>query len=181
MSKPSSGYFSGTLGYKASKSISTNDKKPDKIKDKLDLREHPTKYKQLSSKKLKQLRKKEANRTITKKEYKQKEWQKRLNKRRQTGIDDFWHHEKFLIETKSKTTRAWSAEQRTDILNNKKPKFEGSTMHSHHTYSVAKYPHLANIGSLIYPATSNEHRNGWHGGNYRNSLPGVPIKNIKDF
>lgn len=26
-----------------------------------------------------------------------------------------------------------------------------------------------------------EHLNGWHGGNYKNSLPGEPIKTILDF
>ena len=55
------------------------------------------------------------------------------------------------------------------------------TLDSHHTYSVAKYPHLANRGELIYPATKYEHRQGWHGGNMRNSLPGKPINKIEEF
>jgi hypothetical protein len=54
---------------------------------------------------------------------------------------------------------------------------------SHHTYSVAKYPHLANLGQLIYPATRNEHKNRWHGSNFKTSLPGCPMNIIikEDF
>ena len=181
MSKPNSGHFSGTFGDKASKSISTNDKKSGKIKEKTDFREHPTKYKQLSSKKLKQLREKEANRTITKKEYKQKEWQKRLTKRRNKAIKDFWKAERNLIQKGLPTTRNWSAQQRNEILAGKNPKYNGKAMASHHTYSVTKYPHLANRKELIYPVTNYEHIYGWHGGNTRNSLPGKPIKYIKQF
>jgi len=59
------------------------------------------------------------------------------------------------------TTRKWTDEQRKAIENHQRPKFNGQTLHSHHTYSVAKYPHLVNIGAIIYPATPNEHRHGW--------------------
>ena len=55
------------------------------------------------------------------------------------------------------------------------------TIQGHYSYSVSKYPHLADKGEVIYPATANEHLNGWHGGNYKNSLPGEPIKTILDF
>ena len=30
-------------------------------------------------------------------------------------------------------------------------------MHAHHTYSVKKYPHLANRGEIIFPTTFQEH------------------------
>lgn len=43
-------------------------------------------------------------------------------------------------------------------------------MQGHHSYSASQYPHLANKGEIIYPATPNEHFNGWHGGNWKNSL-----------
>ena len=91
MSKPSSGHFSGTTGSKnTSKNLSQNNDKSVIITPKgLDLREHPTKYKQMSSKKHKILREKEANRTLTKAEYRYKEWQRRLNTRRKEGIDNF--------------------------------------------------------------------------------------------
>ena len=39
----------------------------------------------------------------------------------------------------------------------------------------------SNKGEVIYPATINEHINGWHGGNFRNSLPGELIVDIHDF
>ncbi len=180
MSKPSSGHFKGTTGHKIASLISsTNNNKDDIIKeDKLDYREHPTKYKQMSSKKLKKLREKEDKRTLTKSEYKHKEWQRRLTNRRNEAIREFWKNERRLIKNNLPTTRNWSAEQRKDILAGKRPKFNGKAIASHHTYSVSKYPHLSNRKELIFPATFYEHVYGWHGGNTRNSLPGVPIKYI---
>ncbi len=176
MSKPSSGHFNGTMGSNnSSANQSASDTKHVIIKKGLDLREHPTKYKQLNSKKIKLFKQKEANRTLTKKEYKQREWQKRLNARRQAGIDEFWRNERNLIINNLPTTRNWNAKQRADIINSKKPKYKDITMQSHHTYSVAKYPHLANVGSLIYPTTRYEHSNRWHGRNFKTSLPGKPF------
>ena len=49
------------------------------------------------------------------------------------------------------------------------------------SYSASQYPHLANKGEVIYSATPNEHFKGWHGGNWKNSLPGKPINSIDDF
>lgn len=183
MAKPSSGHFSGTAGSKnAYKNLSRNiDRDAIILPRGLDLREHPTKYKQMSSKKLKVLRQKEANRTLTKEEYKHKEWQRRLSARRKEAITEFWKNERRLIKHNLPTTRNWSAEQRQAILSGKQPRFKGKTMASHHTYSVAKYPHLANRKELIYPVTFYEHVYGWHGGNTKNSLPGIPIKMIKEF
>lgn len=177
MSKPSSGHFSGTTGSRnASKKISPGNNNNVIISTKgLDTREHPTKYKQKSSTKLKELRQKQETRTITKSEYRQLEWQARLSKRRTKGIKAFWDRERHLIKHNLPTTRNWSASQRADILKHKQPKYNGITMQSHHTYSVAKYPHLANVGKLIYPVTQYEHFNRWHDKNYRHSLPGRPM------
>jgi len=176
MSKPSSGHFSGTTGNKnTSKNMSRNNDMSVIITSKdIDTREHPTKYKQIGSKKRKALREKVQLRTITKAEYKRLEWQKRLDIRRKAGIDSFWDRERFRISLNLPTTRNWSAEQRADILNHKMPKFNGKSMHSHHTYSVAKYAHLANQGRLIYPVTAYEHTNRWHYKGTKNSLPGRP-------
>ena len=183
MSKPSSGHFRGTIGNKnTSKNLFHYNNINVIISSKgLDLREHPTKYKQMSSKKLKALRDKEANRTLTKEEYKHKDWQSRLSARRKEAITQFWKNERRLIKLNLPTTRNWSAEQRQAILSGKLPKYKGKTMASHHTYSVTKYPHLANRRELIYPVTSYEHIYGWHGGNTKNGLPGIPIKMIKEF
>lgn len=88
MAKPSSGHFSGTAGRKTAYKNQYRNIDRDAIilpRD-LDLREHPTKYKQMSSQKLKVLRQKEANRTLTKEEYKHKEWQRRLAVRRNKAI-----------------------------------------------------------------------------------------------
>ena len=177
MSKPSSGHFRGTTGSKnALKKLSRNNDRSVIITQKgLDLREHPAKYKQMSSKKIKKLREKVQTRTITRSEYKRLDWQRRLNNRRKVGIDSFWDRERDRISMNLTTTRNWSAEQRADILNHKMPKFRGKPMQSHHTYSVAKYPHLANLGSLIYPVTTYEHTYRWHYKGTKNSLPGRPI------
>ena len=100
MSKPSSGHFNGTTGRRLSQIFSSTKDSDNAIlkKDEIDFREHPTKYKQMSSKKLKQLREKEANRTITKDEYKHKEWQRRLTARRNLAIKNFWEREQYLIK-----------------------------------------------------------------------------------
>ena len=177
MSKPSSGHFKGTTGSTMSSKIRSQNysNRAIMIPKGIDTREHPTKYKQLNSKKLKILREKEEARTITKYEYKRKEWQKRLNTRRKAGIDSFWEHEVERIINNQPTTRNWSASQIADILKGKRPRYKGVSMQSHHTYSVAKYPHLANIGSLIYPVTRDEHTNRWHARNFKKSLPGRPL------
>ncbi|WP_288886478.1 hypothetical protein [uncultured Eubacterium sp.] len=182
MSKPNSGHFKGTTGEKIASYkylISQNHAIINGNKD--DLREHPCKYKQPGRKKLKMLQEKLEARTITKEEYKLLSWSKRLAKRRNRGIDEFWKEERRRIKKGLPTTRNWSAQQRADILNKKRPKFKGKTIQSHHTYSVAKYPHLANKGKYIQPVTPYEHLYGYHGGNYKNSLPGKPINDIKEF
>lgn len=66
-------------------------------------------------------------------------------------------------------------------MSGKTPKFNGKPMQAHHTYSASKYPHLANLGEAIYPATYFEHYMGWHGGAYKNSLPGKRIRPINEF
>ncbi len=176
MSKPRSGHFSGTTGSRnAYKSQSQKVDGRDIIAlNARDYREHPTKYKQLNSKKRKILREKVQSRTITKAEYKRLDWQQRLDTRRKAGIIAFWDSERDRISRGLSTTRNWSATQRADILNNKLPKFNGQSMQSHHKYSVAKYPHLANQGDLIYPVTKYEHYNRWHHKGTKNSLPGMP-------
>lgn len=182
MSKEISGHFSRTTGYINALQImeSNYDNAIIALPD-LDLREHPTKYKQLSSKKLKEFKAKETARTLNKEEYKRLDFNRRLNKRRNDGIKVFWDHEQFLILNNLPTTRDWTPSMREAIIKGERPTFEGKTIQSHHKFSVAKYPHLANIGAVIYPATRKEHIWGWHGGNTRNSLPGIPIKYIKEF
>ncbi|MDF2791098.1 MAG: hypothetical protein K0S80_4200, partial [Neobacillus sp.] len=51
-------------------------------------------------------------------------------------------------------------------------------IHSHQIYPPEK--HFTHR-DIIYPVTPNEHFNGWHGGNWKNSLPGKPINPIEDF
>lgn len=66
-------------------------------------------------------------------------------------------------------------------MEGKKPKYNGKTLQGHHSYSVSQYPHLAGRSEVIWPVTANEHFRGWHGGNWKNSLPGKPIVDIDDF
>nr|WP_246861309.1 hypothetical protein [Bacillus sp. REN3] len=147
----------------------------------LDLNPHPIQQKQLSAKKMKDLRVKIENRTITKAEYEQYIWNKKFVKHRASGVTDFWYQERQRILNNETPTRDWNQEQLNDILNGKKPKVDGEIVQGHHSYSASQYPHLANKGEIIYPATPNEHFKGWHGGNWKNSLPGKPINPIDDF
>jgi hypothetical protein len=188
MSKSNSGHFSGTNGAKLSRytmiahSKATKPSESDIISSRVkgfDLHEHPSKYKQLSSKRMTALRRKQQARTMTKHEYKTYESNKRLSARRDKGVQEFWNQEKTRIMNGSPTSRNWTPQQMHDILNDRKPKHNGKTMHAHHTYSVSKYPHLANKGEVIFPATFREHLYGWHGGNFKKSLPGKPINTKK--
>lgn len=147
----------------------------------MDLTSHPITQKQLSSKKISELKRKIDDRTITKSEYEQYMWNKRFSKRRATGVDQFWSQERQRILNNESLTRNWTQEQINDILSGKKPKFDGKTIQGHHTYSASQYPQLANRGEIIYPVTQNEHFKGWHGGNWKNSLPGRQIDDIYDF
>jgi hypothetical protein len=179
MSKPPSALFRGTKG-----DIAFHGNAESVIAARtvgLDLHEHPAKQKQLGAKQRKEINKKIKNRTATREEWKRKEWDRRIRERRKKGVDEFWAQEAIRISTGQKGTRNWSSDQVSQILSGKKPLFNGKTTQSHHTYSVAKYPHLANLGAIIYPATYFEHRMGWHGGNTRNSLPGRRIRPITEF
>ena len=106
---------------------------------------------------------------------------KRLKKRRDLGVKRFWKSERSRIINNEKTTRNWNAQQMHDIIIGKRPKFLDKTIQGHHTYSVSDYPHLADKGEIIFPATFNEHLYGWHGGDYKKSLPGKQIKRIREF
>ena len=87
----------------------------------------------------------------------------------------------FKGTTGARNSSAENDDKNATIIGGERPKFRGRTMESHHTYSVAKYPHLANRGDLIYPATHLEHFVGWHGKSYRNSKPGIPINKVYEF
>jgi len=147
----------------------------------LDLNPHPTQQKQLSAKKMKELKGKIDNRTITKVEYEQYTWNKKFAKHRDLGVKEFWYQKRQRLLNGKTPTRNWTTEQANEILNGGRPKFNGKTMQGHHSYSASQYPHLANKGEIIYPATFDEHFYGWHGGNWRESLPGKPINPFDEF
>lgn len=183
MSKSTSGHFKNTQGILNHPALlpSRINIKILEMCEKEKIVPHPTKFKQLSYRKKKLLRNKLDKRTITREEYKLLEWNRRLSIRRNKGIDNFWRDEYRRLKNNLPRTRNWKDDQKADILVNKRPKFDNVTMQSHHMFSVKDYPHLANRGDLIFPATAHEHFAGWHGGKYTNSLPGVPIIHIVDF
>ena len=117
-------------------------------------------------------------RTATMGEYKNMRMSERLNDRRRAGVDAFYEAERERIINGHPTTRKWTTQQTEDILAGRKPKYKGRTMHAHHTYSVKKYPHLANRGKVIFPTTFKEHLHDWHGDNWNNSFPGKQLKAI---
>ena len=184
MSKSISGHFSGTTGAKLSTRFRSSDfsntdhKESDIIANRtqgLDLRPHPLKYKQLSRKQMQLIRRKIDDRTVSKSEYKHYRSMIRLESRRHAGIDSFWIQEKQRLISGEPATRSWTPDQINDIIHDRRPKYNGKTYQAHHTYSVSQFPHLANLGSVIFPATFKEHFYGWHGKNFKLSLPGMPI------
>ena len=180
--------FEGVGGNSGSKTVFSNTietKTPETIIAErtkgLDLVPHPTTQTQLSPKKMKELKQKIADRTITREEYEQYDWNKRFTQRRNEGVESFWRDERVRLSRGEKGTRNWSEDQIKDILSGKRAKFDGKTLQGHHTYSASQYPHLANRSEVIYPVTFNEHFRGWHGGNWKTSLPGKRIDIIDDF
>ena len=174
MSKGISGLFKGTSGSIAQNLLLGQNLIALRVAG-LDLREHP-RNKALSAKKRKEISSKIQNRTATRAEYKQLSSDRRFSIRRQEGVNQFWVQEQMRILHGLQTTRNWSNEQRAAIIQSKRPKVNGKTVQGHHAYSASKYPHLANQGAVIFPVTFKEHLYGWHGGNFRNSLPGQPFK-----
>lgn len=175
MSKSLSNHFHYTTGERKFL-VSQGRLESDIIRDRvqgLDLSEHPVKYK--SSLSRKEIKKKIDNRTASRDDYKKYNSMSRLAKRRKAGVNEFWKQERRRIKNGEPTTRNWTSEQRDAILHNKRPKINGESFQGHHSYSVSKYPHLANKGDVIFPVTFEEHLYVWHGGNYKNSLPGRPF------
>ncbi len=179
MSKPPSGLFKGASGiddfYGDAESVIAS-----RVEG-LDLRPHPITQKQLSAKQKAKIKSKIKARTATREEYKRFMWDIRFSRRRKLGPSNFWKQEKDRILQGKPPTRNWSKEQIADIINNRKPKYLSMTIEAHHSYSAKEYPHLANLGEGIYPATHDEHLKGWHGGNYRHSKPGKRIRRYREF
>lgn len=84
MSKPASGLFHGTKGDIAYRGDAEN-VIASRVEG-LDLREHPTAWKQLSAKARHSIAQKVRSRTATREEYERYIWDKRFGKRRRAGI-----------------------------------------------------------------------------------------------
>lgn len=179
MSKGSSGLFIGTQGDRRG-SGNAEDVIASRVRE-LDLRKHPVQQKQLSATKMKRIKKKIEERKATRGEYEAYIWNKRFSKRRRTGVRKFWQEERRRLLAGKNGTRNWTATQRAAILSKKPVLYEGSSLQAHHAYSAAMYPHLADKGEVIYPATKLEHLKGWHGGNFKKSLPGKRARAINEF
>ena len=178
MSKPPSGLFKGTKGiddfFGNAETIIAS-----RVKG-LDLTPHPIQQKQLSATQKARIKSKIKARTATREEYQRLMWDSRFSRRRKLGVNNFWKLEKDRINKGAQYTRNWTDEQVADILNNKSPKFQSKAIEAHHSYSAKEFPHLANLGEVIYPATHDEHLKGWHGGSYRKSKPGRRIRRIRE-
>ena len=176
MSKSLSNHFHGTTGER--KFMASQEKYEDDIIEErvrgLDLRAHPVKHK--SSLSVREIKKRIANRTATIEDYRKLDRINRLNAKRKAAVNDFWVAERERIINNEPTTRNWTAEQRLIILNGGRPKVNGKTIQGHHTYSVSQFPHLAGNHKVIYPVNFEEHLYEWHGGNFKQSLPGKPFK-----
>lgn len=179
MSKPLSELFDGTKGAIAFRG-DAEEIIASRV-DGMDLRAHPVAQKQLNARTRRMIAKRIRARTATREEYERYMWDKRFRRRRRAGVKEYWKQERKRLESGEQGTRNWSREQRLSILAGGAARFKGRTLHAHHTYSARIYPQLANRGEVIYPATQREHLTGWHGGAYRNSLPGKRIRRIQDF
>ena len=133
----------------------------------------------LSNKEMKEVSKKNDQRTATMEEYKNYSMTLRMNKNRKAAVEVFWVNERLRLISGEAPTRNWTHQQIQEILSGHKPKHKGKTIQGHHTYSVRKYPQLASKYEVIYPVTFEEHLYEWHGGSFKNSLPGRPIKRKK--
>ena len=179
MSKPLSGLFEGTQGFLAFMQ-NAEDVISQRVNG-LDLSHHSLAAKQLSKRQLRTIKKKIDARTATREEYSAYDRSKRFAKRRARGVKRFWSQERRRLKADKKGTRNWTEEQRKAILAGKVPRHNGRPIQGHHSYSASVYPHLADRGEVIYPVTYTEHLQGWHGGNYKDSLPGKPIRYIFEF
>ena len=188
MSKPNSGLFptGGQLNVLAEIVVTASSYEEavkliaQRAKD-LDLREHALGYTLPSKAKINEIKTNIKNRTATKQDYMLYASYKRFEKRRKRGVDRFWKEERRRLKLGLPGTRNWTRKQREDILAGKRPKFNGKTIEAHHTYSAHKYPHLADVAAILFPASHEEHHEGWHGGDYKKSQPGKPIKDIFEF
>lgn len=179
MSKPLSELFNGTKGAIAFRGdaeaiIASR-------VDGMDLRAHPVVQKQLNARTRRMISQKIRARTATRDEYARYMWDKRFRRHRRAGVKNFYAQERQRLLLGEGGTRRWSESQRREILSKRRPTFKGRPLESHHTYSARMYPHLANRGEVIYPATHDEHHKGWHGGNYRKSVPGKRIRRLNEF
>ena len=179
MSKPLSGLFHGTIGERAF--LGDAEQTISERTAELDLREHPVERTQLSAKQRRDIARKIRNRTATREEYEAYEWDRRFRNRRNRGVRRFWAQERERLLNGEPGTRNWTAEQREAIVNRRPVRYGSRNMQAHHSYSASRYPHLADRGEVIYPATYLEHLMGWHGGNYRKSKAGRRVRYINEF
>ncbi|NRT43429.1 RHS repeat-associated protein [Clostridium beijerinckii] len=169
-------YKGSTYSSSLKEKIPVNNKKNGFIdmSDMSDIPKIETPYKPLTPKQKGILNKNLKNRTITKDEYRQLQWDRRFSNRRNRGVDRFWSSERKRLNSGMEGTRNYDSQQIEDIKNSKTPTFNGEPMEGHHKYNALDYPQIADNPNNIYPATNNEHFNRWHGGNWQNDTSGVP-------
>ena len=115
------------------------------------------------------------SRSATREDWARLEWDRRFQNRRRTGVRRFWAEERRRLAEGESGTRNWTPEQVEEILAGRRPTFEGETMTGHHRRSALEHPQLANDPENIYPATTTEHLQRWHGGDFQNPTFGEPF------
>jgi RHS repeat-associated protein len=137
----------------------------------LDTRSFPTPYRQLGRTTRAALLTKLASRTITRDEWARLQWNERLANRRRAGVEAFWDEEGARLLQGLPGTRTWTPSQAQTLM-------QGGRLpgvFGHHTFSVSRYPHLANDPRVIYPVNFVEHMFRWHGGWFGRPSHGQPL------
>jgi hypothetical protein len=136
---------------------------------------YKTPFKPFSKNQRANIKEKVEDRTATKQEVQQLDWDRRFSNRRATGVRKFWSEERARLRAGEQGTRKWSQEQSEAISSGKRPKFNGQTVEGHHKNNALDHPQIANDAKNIYPATKDEHLQRWHGGNFQNETSGKPL------
>lgn len=60
--------------------------------------------------------------------------------KRRNGVNKFWEQERTRLQNGENGTRNWYLQQKADILNGKRPTYNGKTVQGHHI--LIAYPNI---------------------------------------
>jgi RHS repeat-associated protein len=95
---------------------------------------------------------------------------------RREAVRQFWEAEIERAQRGEPLTRSYTTTQLADLKTGKIPidPVTGKPLEGHHMQSVQAHPEESGNPDNIYPATRKEHKDRWHGGDFRNDTHGVP-------